>query len=76
MPTQPAQKRSSFGIQVNYHLCHNCGACVAVCPADAIFLHNSALIINLHVCTVCELCLHACPLQALSMADAGQRGAG
>jgi ferredoxin len=63
---QPTQSMTVFNLEVDYRLCHFCGACVAVCPPDAIFLHNSALVINMHTCTACERCLHACPLGAIS----------
>jgi ferredoxin len=64
-----------FRVNVNYSLCHFCGACVAVCVQDAIFLRNSALIIRTEQCTACERCLRACPLHALSLVQPGSEAA-
>ncbi len=55
-------------VWVDYGICHFCGACVAACPANAIFLQNSHLKID-GSCTSCERCLPACPLGALSLGD-------
>jgi Fe-S-cluster-containing hydrogenase component 2 len=61
----------AFRVIVNYALCHFCGACVAVCVQDAMFLRNSSLIIQNDRCTACERCLRVCPLHALTLMDAG-----
>jgi formate hydrogenlyase subunit 6/NADH:ubiquinone oxidoreductase subunit I len=58
-----------FRVIVNYGLCHFCGACVAVCVQDAMFLRNSALVIQNGRCTACERCLKVCPLHALTLAE-------
>lgn len=55
-------------VRVDEQVCHHCGACVAVCPPDAIFLENSALVIHQEICTACERCVKMCPVQALHMA--------
>jgi len=44
--------------------CGYCGACVGVCPAGAIELAETRLIIN-EACFDCGLCLAACPVGAL-----------
>ena len=59
----------ALGVNVNYALCHFCGACVAVCVQDAMFLRNSALVIHHGLCTSCERCLKVCPVHALTLAD-------
>jgi len=53
-------------VAVNYDLCHYCGACVAVCPADALFLNDTRLEVN-DACTGCERCAKVCPMHALSV---------
>jgi ferredoxin len=65
MRNQAEKVETSWRVSVNHRLCLYCGACVAVCPSNAIFLGNSALSINPDACTVCKLCIQACPVRAL-----------
>lgn len=58
-------RRPTSQVKVNYRLCHFCGACVGACPANAMFLYNTYLMILEDGCTHCERCLNACPLHAL-----------
>lgn len=58
-------------VVVDHNLCFFCGACVAVCPPDAIFLETAFLKINNQTCTLCERCVNMCPVHALSMIEAG-----
>jgi ferredoxin len=58
-------------VVVDHNLCFFCGACVAVCPPDAIFLETAFLHINDQTCTLCERCVNMCPVHALSMVEAG-----
>jgi ferredoxin len=55
-------------LTVNHDLCHYCGACVAVCPADALFLTDTHLEVK-DACTGCERCMKVCPAHALSAAE-------
>ncbi len=57
---------------VDHDLCHYCGACVAVCPPDAIFLVDTWLEIKEN-CTGCERCVAICPVHALSMVSQEKR---
>lgn len=54
-------------VSIEADICHHCGACVAVCPPDAIFLDAMFLRINQETCTACERCVKMCPVHALSM---------
>ncbi len=54
-------------VLVDQDVCHHCGACVAVCPPDAIFLDSMFLRINQDTCTACERCVKMCPVHALAM---------
>lgn len=48
--------------------CMRCGACVGVCPENAIFLREFTLEID-DSCTGCELCVKGCPVDALEMRE-------
>ncbi|MFQ6618752.1 MAG: 4Fe-4S binding protein, partial [Fidelibacterota bacterium] len=45
--------------------CDFCGACVAVCPEDAIELRESSIKIDGVKCTDCLLCVYVCPFEVL-----------
>ncbi|MBN1464415.1 4Fe-4S binding protein [candidate division KSB1 bacterium] len=56
-------------IAYDRQLCDFCGACVAVCPHDAIELAEADLSIT-ESCTFCANCVHVCPMRALEIIDA------
>jgi Fe-S-cluster-containing hydrogenase component 2 len=53
-------------IVVDRDRCLYCGACVAACPPDAIYLRNGALTIDARSCTGCARCARMCPVGALT----------
>lgn len=57
-------------IAYNREVCDFCGACVGVCPHDAIELFEADYAIMAH-CTLCKNCIHVCPVRALEMIDEG-----
>ena len=54
-------------VVVNKDLCLGCGACVSVCPVEALSLdadgHAES---NKDVCIDCGTCVDTCPVQAIS----------
>ncbi len=56
-------------VVVNHSVCFYCGACVAICPSDSLFLHNGFLSINDENCARCERCVRMCPVHALSVVN-------
>ena len=67
MFTKPfRQKVGEMRIVVDRDRCLYCGACVAACPPDAIYLRNGALTIDDQTCTDCERCVRMCPVGALT----------
>lgn len=52
-------------IQINYDKCDLCGACVGVCPFDALELSESRLNVIHSNCTECDFCVEICPFEVL-----------
>ncbi len=50
---------------VNREICGYCGACVSVCPNNAIELVDTYLRIDRSLCTRCLACVKVCPLGAI-----------
>lgn len=53
--------------KVDAEKCTGCGACVDVCPVEAIKLHNELAIIDEDICTQCGLCVDECPNDAIGL---------
>ncbi|MCK4303133.1 MAG: 4Fe-4S binding protein [Candidatus Eisenbacteria sp.] len=49
--------------------CISCGACEAVCPADAISEGEDSYKINAETCTDCGACVAECPVDAISKVE-------
>ncbi|HJX38607.1 MAG TPA: geranylgeranyl reductase family protein [Anaerolineae bacterium] len=47
-------------------LCTYCGGCVSLCPAGALNLAETRLLIDEVLCTECGLCISGCPTGALA----------
>jgi len=62
MPVSGTQTRS---LDIDNSRCVECGACVAVCSFDSIFLHSWGIEILQEICTLCGLCVQVCPTRAL-----------
>ena len=52
------------GIQIIDHKCIGCGACIEVCPYDAIDMEDKLASIN-DKCTICGACIESCPFDAI-----------
>ena len=55
---------------VDEDLCYGCGACIALCPTNALDLQNRLAIVEQEKCTLCEHCIPSCPVFALSIEGA------
>jgi ferredoxin len=64
------QARPNTYLDIDHNLCHSCGACVAVCPPDCLFLAGLALTVDQDACTACNRCVAICPVQALALVSA------
>jgi len=49
--------------------CTHCGACLAVCPTDALSVDRSSMEVrfNDEECVACELCVKVCPPHAMEI---------
>ena len=50
---------------VDEELCYGCGACIALCPTNALDLKDRLAIVEQNKCTLCEHCIPSCPVFAL-----------
>jgi len=59
----------SQDIQRNDMKCTHCGACIAVCPTDALFVDRESMEIGFddEECVACELCIKVCPPRAMEI---------
>ena len=53
--------------KVNEELCTGCGACVEVCPVEAIRLSNGKAQIDGEKCVDCGVCVGECPTDAIRL---------
>ena len=60
-------KKGNFKIEIDYSLCGNCGACVAVCPENVLHLGTMRLSSDDDECTGCNFCIISCPSDALKL---------
>jgi len=59
----------SQDIRRNDIKCTHCGACIAVCPTDALFVDRDSMEVgfNNEECVACELCVKVCPPRAMEI---------
>jgi len=58
--------RIESAILIDKEICVNCGACIAVCAVDALYLDEEAeLVFDKDLCLDCKLCVTACPARAI-----------
>ena len=49
---------------INQSKCIKCGACVNMCPVQAISVVNGEVVIDSEKCIECGTCASICPVQA------------
>jgi ferredoxin len=59
----------SQDIRRNDEKCTHCGACIAVCPTDALTVDPRSLEVafDYDECAACELCIKVCPARAMEV---------
>lgn len=51
----------------NKDACSGCGACIDICPVDAVSLENGVARVDLDWCIGCGVCAGVCPEEAISI---------
>ncbi len=51
--------------EINQELCTGCGACIDICPMEAIVMQDGKACIVEDNCGNCRVCESACPLEAI-----------
>jgi heterodisulfide reductase subunit A len=54
-------------------LCNGCGACVPICPVNAISMHEGKANINPFQCIGCGACIPVCPQEAIDFKNSTSR---
>lgn len=59
----------SKGAVIDGKKCTHCGACVAQCPADALYVEAETYLVKVsqEKCISCGLCVPACPYKAIEV---------
>jgi Na+-translocating ferredoxin:NAD+ oxidoreductase RNF subunit RnfB len=69
-PLQELMTKSKPAIfVVDEDLCYGCGACIAICPTNALELVDRLAIVIQNDCTLCNHCIPSCPVFALSIKE-------
>lgn len=53
-------------MDVERNLCNYCGACVGMCPTDAVSMDDNLVIIHEEKCIKCAFCVVGCPTAAIT----------
>lgn len=64
-PQDKANESPDFPV-INENLCTACGACIEMCPREAISLVNDKANININKCKMCRACVKVCPVEAIT----------
>lgn len=54
-------------ITLDKDLCIDCGACISICPIDALYSDNFSIELDEKKCILCKACIDVCPVGALKM---------
>lgn len=54
-------------LNIDREVCNTCGACVGVCPVNALTLEKNRVVINRDKCIECDACEKICPVAAIKL---------
>ena len=61
----PDKKGGVMAVKIDSNKCTGCGACVEVCPVNAIKIENDKAVVS-DECVDCGACIGQCPVEAIS----------
>lgn len=67
------QSYTSYLAEINKDDCSGCGACVDICPMEAVTLVDEIAVIEKDKCLGCGLCAHHCDFDAAKLVRTGMR---
>ena len=67
MPASTGRYMAQLYFVVEEDLCYGCGACIGLCPTNALSMKGLLAIVEQLQCTYCELCIPSCPVDALKI---------
>jgi len=56
----------TMAVTIDKEKCTACGACVDICPVDAIKIEDKA-VVDEDTCIDCGTCVDECPVEAISL---------
>ena len=59
-------EKENMAVKIDGDKCTACGACVEVCPVDAITIKETA-IVDEKTCIDCGTCVNGCPVEAIEL---------
>lgn len=55
-----------MAVKIDKAVCIGCGACVDVCPVQALSMEDDKAVCDEAVCIDCGACISVCPVSAIS----------
>lgn len=56
----------TMAVKIDKEKCTACGACVDICPVDALKIEDKA-VVDEDTCIDCGTCVDECPVEAISL---------
>lgn len=57
----------SMAVTIDKEKCTGCGACVDICPVDALKLEGDKTVVDPETCIDCGSCVDECPVEAITL---------